>query len=70
MLQNKQPWKIGENRGKQIFPCKVYDKDMNLVRIIDVVEVQAIRDEIYKKITWRQKETEYKNRHGNVGNRE
>ena len=69
MLQNKQPWKIGENRGKQIFPCKVYDKDMNLVRVISVDEVQSIRDDIYKKITWRQKAIEYKNRHGNVGNR-
>ena len=68
-MLNKQPDKIGVDRGTQIFPCKIFDKDMNLVRIISVVEVQAIMDDIYKKITWRQKETEYKNRYGNSGNR-
>tara|TARA_R110002096_G_scaffold109155_1_gene238927 strand:+ start:98 stop:490 length:393 start_codon:yes stop_codon:yes gene_type:complete len=67
--QNKHPDKIGENRGTQLYPCKVYDKNMKLVRVIGVDEVQASVDASYDKTTWQQKAIEYKNRHGNAGNR-
>jgi hypothetical protein len=68
--QYKYPRKIGEDRGTQLYPCKVYDKNMKLIRIISVDEVQASVDASFGKTTWQQKAIEYKNRHGNAGNRE
>ncbi len=68
--QNKSPTKIGDNTGKNIYPCKVYDKDMNLVRVIGVDEVQKSLDASYNKSTWRARGIEYRNKHGNSGNRE
>ena len=53
-----------------VFPVRVYDKDNNFIREITSEEVKAISAEAFKKSTWRNKSIQYKNKHGNAGNRE
>jgi len=53
-----------------VFPVRIYDKDNNFIREITSEEVKAISAEAFKKSTWRNKSIQYKNKHGNAGNRE
>ena len=53
-----------------VFPVRIYDKDNNFIREITSEEVKEISAQAFKKSTWRNKSIQYKNKHGNAGNRE
>ena len=53
-----------------VFPVRIYDKDNNFIREITSEQVREISDVALKTSTWRNKAKEYKNKHGNAGNRE
>ena len=53
-----------------VFPVRVYDKDNNLIREITSEQAREIAEQSFKQSTWRNKASQYKNKHGNAGNRE